>query len=531
MNNTISSAGLVYVYFNGYEENGLLHIETVDSYRYLADAFYEQVMERSAATEREVKAVHVFAMLGIKERAQAIYNLVEGELKENFQRILNGTDIVKFSDKLDEIGNAFFTCAQEFFCEQPGHFPRQSLCESGNWMLAGICCSGMPDESLDLLADEIVSLWLAREEPCLCGKQMMIRSFFLRDIVGRKVIACVPQAGTGEWSFVFEGGHCLSMGTSLSYTKETIHPNELGGFSSSNLQTIQMNPVYAYGLYFSPLSLCEEWHKVFLYLCAVSECVWDAKSISEAYEKFLEFLQEFICETTRVETILTKEVYHAALLRAIQGYRDFLKGEDEPVISKDLHQTMNSRYVYLSYLWSLVPHVEKERGFSADLLHNMVREAVDTADINKKGTRWEDTVAYVLESVQGWKITGRCVRAGSQQIDISVVNVSLDDALWKLGAYILVECKNWRAHVNLQQVRNVAHISNMKGNKTVLFFSAAGMTIDAEKEINRLLSQELSIICITADDLMQIQKPSDCKDLILRKWWTLRDTVDITAVI
>lgn len=205
MNNTISSAGLVYVYFNGYEENGLLHIETVDSYRYLADAFYEQVMERSAATEREVKAVHVFAMLGIKERAQAIYNLVEGELKENFQRILNGTDIVKFSDKLDEIGNAFFTCVQEFFCEQPGHFPRPSLCESGNWMLAGICCSGMPDESLDLLADEIVSLWLAREEPCLCGKQMMIRSFFLRDIVGAEGHCLRSASGNRRVEFCFRG--------------------------------------------------------------------------------------------------------------------------------------------------------------------------------------------------------------------------------------------------------------------------------------------------------------------------------------
>ncbi len=267
-------------------------------------------------------------------------------------------------------------------------------------MFAGICCSGMPDEALDLLADETVSLWLAREGPCLCGKQMMIRSFFLRDIVGRKVIACIPQTETGEWSFVFEGGHRLSMGMSFSYTKETVHPNDLGGFSTSNLRTILMNTVYAYGLYFSPLSLCEEWHKVFLYLCAVSECAWDEQSISEPYEEFLEFLQEFVCETTRVETILKKEGYLAALLCTIQGNRDFLKGEDEPVISKDLHQTMNSRYVYLPYLWSLVSHVEKEHSFSADILHNMVREAADTADAYKRGTHWEDAAAYVLESVR-----------------------------------------------------------------------------------------------------------------------------------
>lgn len=161
----------------------------------------------------------------------------------------------------------------------------------------------------------------------------------------------------------------------------------------------------------------------------------------------------------------------------------------------------------------------------------MVKEAIDISDTYKKGALWEAAAAYVLDNIIGWKITGRRIRAGSQEIDISVVNISLDDELWQLGAYILVECKNWRTCVDLQQIRNIAHISNMKGNKTVILFSANGITRDAKKEINRLLIEYLSVICITADELLQIQSALDCKNLILKKWQILQDATDIATII
>lgn len=531
MNDSISSAGLVYVYLNGYEEDGFLNIQTTDTYRYMEDAFYRQVMEKTAVADQDDDMVHIFAVVGANDKATRVYRLLEDELRENFQRILEEKSIRKSLQKLDKTGNAFFQCVQEFFCEQTGHFPKRIFRDYGEFVFVGIYCSSLPEEVGDSIAEGIVSLWMEREEPSLCGRQLMIRSFFLRDLVGRKVVACIPQMQTGTWSLVFEGGHQLSMETGLSYRKETIYPKELGEFVSSNLQTIFMNPVYAYGLCFQPNDLCEEWHKAFLYLCAVSECVWDQHSISKAYGQFLKFLQDCICETIDAEPIISKEKYHDVLLRHIQKFRAFLKGEDEPVISKDLHQTMNCRYVYLPYLWSLVSHQETCVDFSPALLHDMVREAIGISDNHKKGVLWENAAVYVLKSIVGWKITGRRIRAASQEIDISVVNASLDDELWKLGAYVLVECKNWHKHVDLHQIRNIAHISNMKGNKTVILFTANGITRDAEKEINRLLSEYLSVICITAEDLMQIQNASDCRDLILKKWQILQDAMDIAAVI
>lgn len=356
MNDLISSAGLVYVYFNGYEENGFLSIQTIDTYRYMEDGFYRQIAEKVAVADEDDDVVHVFAVLGAKEKASVVYRLIEDGLRENFQRILSEKRIRKSLQKLDKTGNTFFKCVQEFFCEQPGHFPQRIFCDYGSFVFAGMYCGRLPENAENSIAGDTVSLWMEREKPCLYGQQLIIRSFLLRDCVGRKVVACIPQMQTGTWSLVFEGGYQFSMESEISYIKETIHPNELGGFCSSNLQTIIMNPIYAYGIWLHPNGLCEEWHKVFLYLCAVSECAWDTQNISTVYKKFFEFLQDCICETMHAEPIISKEEYHNALLCYIQKFRTFLKGEDEPVISKELHQTMSSRYVYLPYLWSLVPH-------------------------------------------------------------------------------------------------------------------------------------------------------------------------------
>lgn len=161
----------------------------------------------------------------------------------------------------------------------------------------------------------------------------------------------------------------------------------------------------------------------------------------------------------------------------------------------------------------------------------MVNKAITSENKHEKGILWEDTASYMLDNISGWKITGRRIRAGAQEIDVSIANVSLDDDLWKLGAYILVECKNWRKRAELHQIRNIAYISGMKGNKTAILFTANGITKNAEKEIVRLVAENLSIICITAEDLLNIKDSSDCRNLILNKWQKLQDKVDISSIM
>ncbi len=532
MTTPINSAGLIYVYIKGIaDEDGFLIIQTIDSYQYMEDAFYQKVMESMGSEEENKDIVYILAVAGIVEKTLDVHQVIEEELKENFRRLLNGKSVRKFSKKLDGIGNILNRWIQELSYEHPEYSPGHLFEDYEDFIFLGFCYSRLPSEQRDAIVDSSVALWIEHEKPYLYGQQLLIQSFFLRDFVGRKAVACIPQMDTGSWRMVFEGGHQLALGNGFSYMKGTMHPNDLVGFCSSNIQTILTDPVYAYGIALEPNDLFEEWNKVFIYLCACSNKIWDEDSLTKVYETFLEFIQANICESVEAEPMISKQTYYRALLIHIERFRDFIKGEDEPVISKDLHQTMNSRYVYLPYLWSLVPHDKESADFSPSVLRSMVKEAIINEDAYKKGILWEDAASYMLKGISEWKITGRRIRAGAQEIDISLVNISLDNALWQLGAYILVECKNWRERIGLHHIRNIAHISNMKGNKTVILFAASGVTEKAVEEIGRLAAEGLSILCVTAEELLEIEDLLDCKNLILRKWKMLQDTIQVAAIL
>ena len=526
-----SSAGLLYVYLSGYEENGEVYVQQFDTYHCIGNELYYRIIETAYLADEDENTVHIFAIVGSKNKADTVISIFENEMKANIQKILDNKRIKTGTQKLDSVGNNFFRCVQEFYCNQLNHFPKRVYYDYDDIVVGGICCNHMSNEKGDSAINAVISLWLEREQPELCGKQLITRSFFMRDFVDRKVIASLPDSEIGLWRLVFEGGHQLYLSEDAPYTKEILHPNDLGAFCSSNIQSILLNPVYAYGRWFQPNDICEEWHKVFLYLCAISDADWNQVSIRKVYEKFLEFLEENICILTEVPPFISEDQYCRILLTYIANFRKFLQGKDEPVISKDLLQTLNSRYVYLPYLWSLIKPTSLHSSFSSYNLQKMIDQALCETDIYKKGVLWEDIAAYVLNSIAGWKITGRRIRAGTQEIDLSIANISLDNELWQLGAYILVECKNWNTHVDIHQIRNIAHISTMKGNKTAILFASNGITADAKEEIQRMTASNLSIICITASDLRRLHSEDDCRLLILERWKELQNTIKLSTLV
>ena len=95
----------------------------------------------------------------------------------------------------------------------------------------------------------------------------------------------------------------------------------------------------------------------------------------------------------------------------------------------------------------------------------------------------------------------------------------------------MVECKNWNKHVDIHQIRNIAHISSMKGNKTAILFASNGVTTDAKDEIYRLISSNLFIICITESDLMRLRMAEDCRSLILERWEELQNNIELSSLI
>lgn len=446
----VSSAGLIYLYVNGYEENGVLYIQQIDTYQYMGEGLYEEAMKAAEIVDLDEDIVHIFLVVGEKEKAAAVLKYVEDELRLNFQRMLSEKEVVEQCDMLDYTGNYFFKAVQEFFCEQLGHLPKRIYREYDNFVIGGVYCNHLCDEREDSIVEGMVSFWVERERPMLCGKQIMTKSFFMRDFAGRKVLAVLPENNDGFWRLLFEGGHQLLISDDVTYTKETLHPNDLSYFCASNLQSIFLNPIYAYGKWFQPTYLYEEWNKVFLYLCAASGHVWNRNNICRIYEKFLSFLEKNICVTIDAEPYISKEEFCDCLLIQIRNFRKFLKGEDEPVISKDLLQTMNSRYIYLPYIWQWAGFENLESVFSSSDLEKMIEKAMHEEDIYTKGVLWEDVASYVITNIKGWKITGRRIKTGAQEIDLSVANCSLDNDLWQLGAYVLVECKNWSYALNIR---------------------------------------------------------------------------------
>ena len=412
----------------------------------------------------------------------------------------------------------YYKLIQEFVCEAPNHFPHEYNKSDEEWRLNCTWSSNAPENIAHSLASSAIDIWLKEESPTVAGKQVINRSFFISDFANRKAIACVPNRSTGDKTLLFEGGNALNLDV-ISFYKGVSSPRDLGFFTVSGINNILLTPAYAFAEHLYPDDVSLEWHKVFLFACAISDIKWKEEVFYQKYLNFLSFLKANICCSVDVESFISRQMSYDAFLININKVRGFLTGEDEPVISKDLFQLLNTRYVYLPYLFDIIkPKHENSDSFSAKRLHERIDRALNTADTYKKGVLWEDVAKYVLDHIEGWNVTGRRVHAGSQEIDLSVANVSLDDELWQLGSYILVECKNWKNHVDVPQIRNMAYISAMKGNKTALLFASNGITIDARMEIERLAGTGIYIIDIDSIDLKNMKIKSDCKAIILSKY-------------
>ena len=525
----ITSAGVVYFHLCGkLLQNDKLCLKQTNSYCYFEQGFYLKVKENLVETQCEDDAVHVFGVVGEADKVDMIQQIVVRGIRDNVQRIIDGKKLKKKDCFLDSYGNTFYQLIQEYFYEEIVRFPLGENVRKGECTAYYVYAGDLDDQYMENMASSMVGLWLEAEQATLFGKQLMIRSFFMRDFVDRKVVACVPSKETEIWNIVLEGGIKIAQDSEMSYSKEVLSHNDLDIFTIASLGDLSLETVYAFGKTYYPRELCAEWQKVFLFLCAIQEKEWDINSFYAVYENFLSFLEENICYMQDVSTFVSKEQGLRVLLRKVEDIKKFLQGKEENVISKDLLQTLSSRYVYIPYLMELFPVSESAvEPFSRVELEHRLNLAYDRNIFQQeKGRVWEDVTAYIIEHIKGWKISGRRIRTGHQEIDISVSNVSYSDELWELGAYILVECKNWCERVGVSVVRNIAYNSMMKGNRTALLFAANGITKDAWKEILRLAVNHIYILNIGSGDLINLSTDEDCTNLILDKWRQLQKSVE-----
>ena len=531
MKERISTAGMLYFYLRGtLNGNNQVYIYVQDTYKCLPEAFYEYVFKDFIDEDRNKNVVYMFGTIGIPHKVHKIADVIKTGIQSNYKRIIAGKEIIKGTSKLDKTGNVFFKLVQEFFCEELNHFPYSYSKETEEWVLNGFWSSNAPEKIAHSLANSVIDIWLEKERPLIVGKQIMTRSFYMSDFVNRKAVGCLPRCNDGNWSLLFEGGNQLTLDENIYY-KRISSPHDLGFFAISGINNILLTPAYSFGQHLYPDDISIEWHKAFLFVCAISNIEWSVEAFEPIYYNFLSFLKNNICQCIDAEPLINRQRGIKTFIKRIYDIRGFLIGEDEVVISKDLFQLLNTRYVHLPYLFDIVNLKKETTNFSHNTLLSRLEIALNTIDTYEKGVLWEDVAKYVLDNINGWKVTGRRVRVGSQEIDLSVVNISLNEELWQLGSYILVECKNWKRHVDIPQIRNVAYISTMKGNKTALLFASNGITVDAKEEIERLAGVGTFILVIEAKDLKNLKTANDCRSMVINKYYELQEkTGDILPI-
>ncbi|WP_320919412.1 hypothetical protein [Eisenbergiella porci] len=399
-----------------------------------------------------------------------------------------------------------------------------------------VCCLGLGLEYEDnrcLWMQSAVEIWMEREAPRLYGRQVTINSYWLNDLKGRRIIGVLPENDGDGYFLLVEGGKKVRLAAgSAAYRNEQIGVRDINIFSINDLNIIENNPIYSYGIYFQPYEIFEDWQKVFQYAIAVLDVEWTPDTLQKVYELFLDFMKNQICEFVETPAILEKEIFFKTFLKTINKKREYLCCKEDAIVSSDWFKTVENRFVYLNNIYTLLernyPKEIREMNHTKTFELSDFRGLLDASEAGtayQKGMIWEETAAYMLERIEGLKINGRRLRVDRQEIDLCCVNVSVKEELWKLGALILVECKNWSSKADVSVIRSIGQIMYMKGTTATLLFSKQGVTSEAKDEILQLALKGEYVLCITKSDLLAVREKEDFNKLLLRKWCEVEERI------
>ena len=114
---------------------------------------------------------------------------------------------------------------------------------------------------------------------------------------------------------MFEGGNALNLDV-ISFYKGVSSPRDLGFFTASGINNILLTPAYAFAEHLYPDDISLEWHKVFLFACAISDIKWNEEVFYQTYLNFLSFLKANICCSVDVEAFISRQMSYDAFLMA-----------------------------------------------------------------------------------------------------------------------------------------------------------------------------------------------------------------------
>lgn len=160
--------------------------------------------------------------------------------------------------------------------------------------------------------------------------------------------------------------------------------------------------------------------------------------------------------------------------------------------------------------------------FSADLLTSHLDRATDLSNTNQvRGRAYEDALEHVFRSIPGCLVERNSLnRAGSEEIDLSVMNFREGNGLRGLPDLFLVECKNWSKPVGASAVASFATKIRHRNCELGVLVAANGVTGDphkltaAHQAAANALQDGFKIILLTTADLYRISSVDDAINVL-----------------
>jgi hypothetical protein len=158
-------------------------------------------------------------------------------------------------------------------------------------------------------------------------------------------------------------------------------------------------------------------------------------------------------------------------------------------------------------------------GWGSESLDNLA-EAVETAkSTDDKGRSLEELCSRLFSSVPGFSVTGR-VRTETEEIDILVLNHSVEPRLRREGAIILAECKNWTGKCGKNElVVFQQKVENRRGRSSLgVLISWNGFTDTTTKEMLRGSREDVLVIPMAGEDIRAAVRSRDFLSTLLTCW-------------
>lgn len=170
-------------------------------------------------------------------------------------------------------------------------------------------------------------------------------------------------------------------------------------------------------------------------------------------------------------------------------------------VQQEIERPVNHIASELDRTLARAAHSLSQGEFAAlDVLLARVDSAITAAE---KGSALEKLVAAAVQQISNFTILERNCNTATEEIDISVLNGSNDPLFNKEGSLVLVECKNWDAHVPRSEISSLeTKIRNRRQRCTLSYFvSWTDLSRKAHIELLRQSREKFIIVPINGSSL------------------------------